>query len=55
MKAAFAKVWGIDEHKRTKPHKHPREDNDKVLKKGEKTLTGKKAAEIDLNPEIKDR
>ena len=52
MKAALAKVWGMEEGHN--PFKK-KEDNDKVLKKGEKTLTGKKAAEIDLNPEIKDR
>ena len=28
MKAALAKVWGLDEHKGTKPHKHPHEDNE---------------------------
>ena len=54
MKAALAKVWGIDEHKGTKPHKHPHEENDKEVVKDGKTLTGKKAAEIDLSPEIKD-
>jgi hypothetical protein len=52
MKDALAKVWGMEEGHN--PFKK-KEDNDKVLKKGEKTLTGKKAAEIDLNPEIKDR
>ena len=51
MKAALAKVWGMEEGHN--PFKK-KEDNDKVLKKGEKTLTGKKAAEIDLNPEIKE-
>ena len=28
MKAALAKVWGLDEHKGTNPHKHPHEDNE---------------------------
>jgi len=55
MKAALAKVWGIDEHKGTKPHKHPHEENEKEVVKDGKTLTGKKAAKIDLSPEIKDR
>ena len=54
MKAALAKVWGIDEHKGTKPHKHPHEENEKEVVKDGKTLTGKKAAKIDLNPEIKE-
>jgi len=27
MKAALAKVWGIDEHKGDKPHKHPHEED----------------------------
>ena len=64
MKAALAKVWGMEEghnpfaeHKGTKPHKHPHEndeeDEKKVVKDG-KTETGKKAAVIDLKPKIKD-
>ena len=62
MKAALAKVWGMEEgknpfaeHKGTKPHKHPHEEEDekKVVKDG-KTETGKKAAVIDLKPKIKD-
>ena len=62
MKAALAKVWGMEEgknpfaeHKGTKPHKHPheKEDEKKVVKDG-KTETGKKAAVIDLKPKIKD-
>ena len=51
MKAALAQIWGVKEGKN--PFK--KEDDDKILKKGGKTLTGKKAAEIDLSPEIKDR
>ena len=62
MKAALAQVWGMEEgknpfaeHKGTKPHKHPHEEEDekKVVKDG-KTETGKKAAVIDLKPKIKD-
>ena len=57
MRAALAKVWGLDEHKGDKPHKHPHEndeeDEKKVVKDG-KTETGKKAAVIDLKPKIKD-
>ena len=57
MKAALAKVWGLDEHKGDKPHKHPHEndeeDEKEVVKDG-KTETGKKAAVIDLKPKIKD-
>ena len=41
----------IDAKKKDKEEK----DEDKILKNGGKTLTGKKAAEIDINPEIKDR
>ena len=64
MKTALAQVWGIaegelppalkkaiDAKKKDKEEK----DEDKILKNGGKTLTGKKAAEIDINPEIKDR
>ena len=28
MKAALAKVWGLDEHKGTEPHKHPHEEDE---------------------------
>ena len=55
MKAALAKVWGIDEHKGDKPHKHPHEENEKDVVKDGKTATGKKAAVIDLKPKIKDQ
>ena len=54
MKAALAKVWGIDEHKGDKPHKHPHEEDEKEVVKDGKTATGKKAAVIDLKPKIKD-
>ena len=54
MKAALAKVWGIDEHKGDKPHKHPHEEDEKEVVKNGKTETGKKAAVIDLKPKIKD-
>ena len=60
MKAALAKMWGMEEgknpfaeHKGTKPHKHPH-DEEEVVKDG-KTETGKKAAVIDLKPKIADR
>ena len=59
MKAALAQVWGMEEghnpfaeHKGTKPHKHPHEEEE-VVKKG-KTETGKKPAAIDLKPKIDD-
>ena len=52
MKAALAKVWGMEEGKN--PFKTEDDDKEKV-KKNEKTLTGKKAAKIDLKPEINDR
>ena len=56
MKAALAKVWGLDEHKGTKPHKHPHEeDTDEENEKRTKTETGKKPAVIDLKPKIADK
>ena len=60
MKAALAKMWGVEEghnpfaeHKGTKPHKHPHDEEEVV--RGDKTETGKKAAVIDLKPKIADR
>jgi len=55
MRDALAKVWGIDEHKGDKPHKHPHEEDEKEVVKDGKTETGKKAAVIDLKPKIKDQ
>ena len=59
MKAALAKVWGMEEghnpfaeHKGTKPHKHPHEEDEKEMVRGGKTETGKKPATIDLKPKI---
>ena len=46
MREALAKVWSVDEGK--SPFK--KED-----KKGDKTLTGKKVASVDLNPTIKEK
>ena len=46
MREALAKVWGVDEGK--SPFK--KED-----KKGDKTLTGKKIASVDVNPTIKEK
>ena len=55
MRDALAKVWGIDEHKGTKPHKHPHEeDTDEEHEKRTKTETGKKPAAINLKPKIDD-
>ena len=66
MKAALAKVWGMEEgnnpfaeHKGTEPHKHPhhdqdREEEEEEHKKKVKTETGKKPATIDLKPKIDD-
>ena len=51
MKTALAKIWGMKEGKN--PFK--KEDDDKENKKRVKTETGKKPAEIDLNPKIKDQ
>ena len=62
MKAALAKVWGMEEghnpfaeHKGTKPHKHPHEENEKEVVKNGKTETGKKPATIDLKPKLDDK
>jgi hypothetical protein len=59
MKSALAKVWGMEEghnpfaeHKGTKSHKHPHEENEKEMVKGGKTETGKKPATIDLKPKL---
>ena len=46
MREALAKVWSVDEGK--SPFK--KED-----KKGDKTLTGKKVASVDINPTIKEK
>ena len=51
MKAALAQVWGMEEGKN--PFKT--KDDDEENKKRVKTETGKKPAEIDLNPKIKDQ
>ena len=50
MKAALASIWNVKEGKN--PFKV--EDDKKVKSKDEKTMTGKKAAIIDLKPKIKD-
>ena len=46
MREALAQVWGVNEGK--SPFK--KED-----KKGDKTLTGKKVASVDINPTIKEK
>ena len=52
MKSALAQVWGMEEGKN--PFKKEEEEKEKpVITKGGKTLTGKKPAEIDVNPKIK--
>ena len=50
MKAALASIWNVKEGKN--PFKV--ENDKKVKSKDEKTMTGKKAAIIDLKPKIKD-
>ena len=47
MKAALAKVWGVDE-------KTKKENDDKEIKGG-KTLTGKKAASVDIDPDLDEK
>jgi len=51
MKAALAQVWGMKEGKN--PFKKEEEEKP-VITKGGKTLTGKKPAEIDVKPKIKE-
>ena len=46
MRETLAQVWGVNECK--SPFK--KED-----KKGDKTLTGKKVASVDINPTIKEK
>jgi len=50
MRDALAQIWNVEEGKN--PFK--KEDDEKEVTKDGKTLTGKKAAKIDINPEIKD-
>ena len=50
MKAALASIWGMKEGKN--PFKKEEEEKPAITKGG-KTLTGKKPAEIDVNPKIK--
>ena len=54
MKEALAKVWGLEEHKGTSPHKHPHDEEDDKLKpvKGSKTMTGGKVAKVDTKPRL---
>lgn len=52
MKEALAKVWGMKEGKN--PFKKE-EDEEPVKKKGGKTDTGKKMAEIEVDPTIKEK
>ena len=50
MRDALAQIWNVEEGKN--PFK--KEDDEKEVTKDGKTLTGKKAAKIDINPEVKD-
>jgi len=52
MRDALAKVWGVEESKTSVKKEN---DDEKEVTKDGKTLTGKKAAKIDINPEIKDQ
>ena len=68
MKAALAKVWGMEEGKNPfaegelppalkkaiDAKKKDKEEKDEEVEKNGKTATGKKAAVIDLKPKIKD-
>ena len=48
MKQALAQVWGLDEWKNTK-------EDHQEKKKGGKTDTGGKMAEVEIDPELKDK
>tara|TARA_Y100000748_G_scaffold79311_1_gene65505 strand:- start:5738 stop:6355 length:618 start_codon:yes stop_codon:yes gene_type:complete len=50
MKAALSQIWGMEEGKN--PFK--KEEEKPAISKGGKTLTGKKPADIDVNPKIKE-
>jgi len=50
MKAALADIWGMKEGKN--PFKKEEEEEKPVITKGGKTLTGKKPANINVNPKI---
>ena len=57
MKEALAKVWGLDEWKNTKENRRV-DGGDKrrtEQKKGGKTDTGGKMAEVEIDPELKDK
>ena len=61
MRAALAKVWGIDEgelppalKKAIDAKKKDKEEKDEEVEKNGKTATGKKVAVIDVKPKIKD-
>ena len=50
MKSALSQIWGMEEGKN--PFK--KEEEKPTISKGGKTLTGKKPADIDVNPKIKE-
>ena len=53
MRETLAKMWGLDEGKN--PFKKSEEKDLTKEAKGGKTMTGKKANEIDVTPEIKEK
>ena len=65
MKLALAKVWGLDEGElppalkkaidAKKKNGDEDEDKEESVKKGGKTETGKKKAEIEIDPELKEK
>ena len=65
MKLALAKVWGLDEGElppalkkaidAKKKDGDEDEDKEESVKKGGKTETGKKKAEIEIDPELKEK
>ena len=54
MKAALASIWGVEEGHNPFAKKDD-DDEDKVKGAKKKTDTGKKAAKVDLNPEIEEK
>ena len=57
MKEALAKVWGLNEEdEEESAFSLDKDDKEKKVKgKNGKTETGKKAAAVDVNPDIKEK
>ena len=57
MKEAIAKIWGLDEWKNQKENRRVDGGDKRRIenKNGGKTLTGKKAAAVEVEPELKEK